>query len=79
MEMIFPKSLSWAVDGQGLFVEGWAPGDRVLLVHIDLQGRETLLLKSRNNLDSPCQSNDGKHVASGEAISHSNAWLIEHL
>jgi serine/threonine protein kinase/Tol biopolymer transport system component len=70
-------NLSWAMDGNTLFVA--AQATRFFLAHIELDGTAHVLLDGGRSqwLTYPCPSPDGRHLAFSERTSESNAWLLE--
>jgi len=73
------RSLSWAADGKGLFVEDDKKGGTVLL-HVDLQGNAKILWKCAEvptcfGTPSP----DGRHLAIYDHRVSANIWMMENF
>jgi eukaryotic-like serine/threonine-protein kinase len=76
------QSLSWAADGNGLFVsQRMLTGMRIL--YVDLEGNEKVLWNNdRGNQDDENrarQSPDGKHLAIQDPNVTSNMWMMENF
>jgi Tol biopolymer transport system component/DNA-binding winged helix-turn-helix (wHTH) protein len=73
------ESLDWTADGTGFFIAGGVHGGMVLL-HVDLQGKATVLLRNRGDaavfaIPSP----DGRHLAIQDMRIDGNIWTLENF
>ena len=85
-QVVHPKGLnnmlivSWAADGNGLFVTNGTQNGSDLL-HLDLRGNTTLLWKSLS-LERRCggvPSPDGHHLAIYDLQQSANMWMMENF
>jgi hypothetical protein len=72
------ESLSWAADGQSLFVTAGIPNGKEIL-HVDLQGNAHALWESTggNGETEAVPSPDGRHVAFQGWTTSGNIWMME--
>jgi eukaryotic-like serine/threonine-protein kinase len=73
--------LRWTADGNALITTAHSESTGYMIVRIELDGKTHVLLdRGRNNqLNSPCPSPDGRHLAFGQSTWINNAWLVENF
>jgi Tol biopolymer transport system component len=70
-------SVGWSGDGRGLFATNWSSVAGSIL-HVTLNGETHLLHRAAGmTLERPLPSPDGRHLAYGDVITTSNAWMVE--
>jgi eukaryotic-like serine/threonine-protein kinase len=72
------QGLDWAADGKGLFTSSLHPSG--VLLHVDLQGRATVLWEPKGASMPWCvPSPDGRYLAMPYFALNSNAWMLENF
>ena len=70
------ESLSWAADGNAVFV-----GSAYFIARITMEGKTRVLLDPGRKkwLGTPCPSPDGRYLAFSQQTFESNLWLLENI
>jgi DNA-binding winged helix-turn-helix (wHTH) protein/Tol biopolymer transport system component len=71
-------SVDWAPNGKSLYIAGRSSNGESVLLHITLDGRVTVLLRSNNSeMLAGIPSPDRRYLALEEARGSNNVWMIE--
>jgi serine/threonine protein kinase len=69
---------AWAADGKSLFVSNGVKGG-IEIVHVGLNGKTQVVLKSNGPQGTATPSPDGRHLAINTFQLNSNMWMIENF
>ena len=72
-------SIDWSADGKSVLVPGLNYAGEYALLNITLDGKASVLLRSRNNILSAVPAPDGNLLAIPQQTSTSNAWAVENF
>jgi hypothetical protein len=71
-------TIDWSADGKSLLVSWLNDDSESALLRVALDGRASVLLRSRNNIWA-VPSPDGRLLALGEVTGTDNVWEIENF